>query len=388
MPEDGPRPDPPDRTAGSGRPSPPPPGPSTPPPGSSDGWDPPPGSSDGWDPPPGSSDGWGPPPGAGSAPPSGWGPPPPPASAPWGAPWERHRVVGQPGHLLPYRPLTVGDVLDGCFRLLRPVFGRAALIVLLIMGPYQLLSNLLLARLVPELSDPALLGTAGIELDPMELFLRIGGWGVVLQVVGLLVTVIVVAAIVALVFQADRAEALDVAAAMRTAVSRSGATVGGSVLLLLAGLLALVVVVPLAIGLAFVPIVGVLVLLAAGAVGYGIAAGLYSLLVPVAVVEDRGAWTTFTRALWVLRARFWRVVGVTLLVTLLLGIVSVAVALPLTFLSMAVGPWSWIVDGLSATVMSVVVVPVTAFAALLVYLDARVRREGLDLELRTHGLGG
>jgi hypothetical protein len=190
------------------------------------------------------------------------------------------------------------------------------------------------------------------------------------------------------VFQADRGEPLDVAGALRTAVARSGATVGGSVLLILAGVLSLVVLVPVAIGLAFVPILGIVVLLAVGAIGYGVAAGVYSLIVPVAVVEDRGAWTTFTRALWVLRVRFWRVVGITLLVTLLLGIVSFAVALPLTVLSMAVGPLSWVVDGVTSTLLSLVVVPVTAFAALLVYLDARVRREGLDLELRTRGLGG
>jgi hypothetical protein len=260
--------------------------------------------------------------------------------------------------------------------------------VLLVMGPYQLLSNLVLARLLPELSDPELFGPTGVEFDPMDLLVRVGGWGVLLQVLGLLVTVIVVAAVVALVFQADRGEPLDVAGALRTAVARSGATVGGSVLLILAGVLSLVVLVPVAIGLAFVPILGIVVLLAVGAIGYGVAAGVYSLIVPVAVVEDRGAWTTFTRALWVLRVRFWRVVGITLLVTLLLGIVSFAVALPLTVLSMAVGPLSWVVDGVTSTLLSLVVVPVTAFAALLVYLDARVRREGLDLELRTRGLGG
>jgi hypothetical protein len=382
VPDDGHGSAPSEQPDGSGRP-PPPPGPPSPPPGPTS---PSPGPPS---PPPGASvGGWGPPPGAGgSGRPPGGAPGGAAPSASWPAPWQAPRATGQPGHLLPYRPLTVGDILDGCFRLLRPVFGRAALLVLLVMGPYQLFSNLVVARLLPELTDPELFATAGVEFDPVDLLVRMGGWGVILQVLGLLVTVIVVAAVVALVHQADRDEPLDVVAALRTSFARAGATVGGSVLLILAGVLSLVVLVPLAIGLALVPILGIVVLLGAGAIGYGVAAGLYSLIVPVAVQEDRGAWTTFTRALWVLRVRFWRVVGVTLLVTLLLGIVSFAVALPLTLLSVVAGPFSWVVDGVSSTLISIVVVPVTAFAALLVYLDARVRREGLDLELRARRLG-
>jgi hypothetical protein len=346
-------------------------------------WGPP---SGGWGPPPGPpSGGWGSPPGR-AGPPTGGLPPQVPTPALPGQ--GRRPAPGEPGHLLPYRPLTVGDVLDGAFRLLRPTFTRAALLVLLVVGPYQLLSNLVFARLVPELSDPGAFAQPGVEFDPVELLARVGGWGVVLQVLGLLVHVIVGAAVVALAGQADRAEPLDVLAALRTAVARSGATVGGSVLMLVAGVLALLVVVPVLVGVAFVPILGIVVVLAAVVFGFGVAAGAYSLIVPVAVVEDRGAWTTFTRALWVLRVRFWRVVGVTLLVSLLLALVGFAVVLPLGLLSFVAGPLGWIVDGAASTVVSLLVVPVTAYAALLVYLDARVRREGLDLELRTRRIGG
>lgn len=298
--------------------------------------------------------------------------------------------VGRPGRLLPLRPLTVGDTLDGAFRSLRATFGKAALTVLLILGPYQLASSLLLALVAPEFTSGEILDPAMFD-DPAsvaDLTGRLGIPGILLWVVGLLVNVIAGAAVVALVLRADRGEHLDVRDALRTAVARSGAAVGASVLtfvtLAVVAIAAIALLIPLTIA---VPPLGILLFLVLGVVGVGVGAGIVSLVVPVAVVEDRGAWTTFTRVLWVARVRFWRLLGITLLILLLLGIASLVVSVPLTLLAWVVGSASWIVDGISATLVAVVTLPVGAFAALLVYLDARIRHEGYDLELRTEHLG-
>jgi hypothetical protein len=329
------------------------------------------------------------PPGSGGPPPGWGGQPPSSGTQPpgWGAQPPR---IGHAGHLIRLQPMTVADVLDGAFRMFRSTFARSALLVLVILGPYQLLSSLVLTRLVPEIFGPeAFLDvTDPAELDLAGILGSLGGWGVALQVIGLLVNVIVGAAVVALVLQADRGEGQDVGAALRTGLARSGATVGGSVLVLLLVVAGVVALVPVVVVLVVIPVLGWIALIALIPLVVGLMTGLFSLVVPVAVVEDRGAWTTFRRALWVVRARFWRVIGITLLVLLVLGVVSAIVALPLGLVSIVAGSFGWVVDGISSTAVSVLTLPVTAYAALLVYLDARVRREGLDLEVRTRGLLG
>jgi hypothetical protein len=283
-------------------------------------------------------------------------------------------------------------VLDGAFRALRATFATAALVILLVQGPYQLVTSLVFVRAIPELSDPVVMermfteGTAEVAVVT-----RMMAYGGAVAIVGLLVQVVIGAALVWLALRTDRGEDAGPGAALRASLACSGATLGGTVLVALlgfAGALLVAAVVALLFAVAEVlAFLALLVVIPAALLATAALFGAYLLVIPVAVVEGNGAWTTFRRALWVVRGRFWRVVGVVLLLGLVIVAVSLGFSLVLGFASEAAGAFGWVVDAVSATASALVTAPVTIFGALLLYLDARVRLEGYDLELRARGLG-
>ena len=283
--------------------------------------------------------------------------------------------------------MSIGDVLDGSFRALRATFATAAVLVLLVHGPYQLLSSLAFARLVPELDD--LVGLEQTIVDPVagfELMARVASVGTLSGLVGVVVNVVIGAAVVWCVLQVDRGETPAVAAALRTAVSRIGATLGGSLVLLVAGGLALgftaiVFVVLFAVALPL----GVLIALPVVPLAFLVFAALFYLIPAVAVVEGNGPLLTLQRVLWVLGRRFWRVIGVTFLISLLVSVITLGLGLGLGFLAQLSGGFGWVVEAATNTLVALISVPLTVIAALLVYLDARIRIEGYDLELRAGG---
>jgi hypothetical protein len=112
-----------------------------------------------------------------------------------------------------------------------------------------------------------------------------------------------------------------------------------------------------------------------------------TLLVPPALMlEGQRFWPTVVRAWRLTRGSFWRLLGIYALVVVLLGVLVSLISYPLSLLSVvlaAVAPeWA----ALLATAVTLVLTSTitTAFEAVLVallYIDVRMRREGLDLEL-------
>lgn len=338
-------------------------------------------------------------------PPPPGGPPPPPAG---GVPGPHDRTAGwRPvhpradasaaaigGRLLAIRPMSVGDILDGAFHGLHATFVPAALVVVVLIGPLQLLLNLALTRLVPavtvtgfeafDMDDPAV-----VPLGEVVAFLGVSAIGGILA---FLITLIVSAAVVALVLQVDRGEDPDVASAVRTAGRVLGTTLGASLLLVLGAIAATVAAfVLLAVVVELQPVVGFLllflVMLPAGVILGGAFFGFVNVIIPIAVVERRGVMATIARAFWIVRVRFWRLVGISLLVFLLFIAVFIAVQVPFSILAGLAGGFGWVVTSVGEVLYQVVTIPITVLAVLLVYLDTRVRFEGLDLQLRSRGLG-
>jgi hypothetical protein len=324
--------------------------------------------------------------------------PPPPTPARPTAPttWPTAGGGGAPvgGALLPIRPLSVGDILDGSFKALRATIGPVALLVVTLLGPVQLLFNLVLSRLVPG-AVGAGFGDAFVDVDDA---IGTGDLGAIFGstflfgILSWLITLVVGAAVVALVLQLDRGRENDIGVAIRDAMGVLWPVLAATVLLgfgafaAFFGFVLLAVLVSVAI-----PILGLvlafLVFLPAGIIGGLALLGLINLVVPIAVVERQGPIDTITRAWWVLRRRFWRVVGITALIGLLVGVVTIAVSLPFTIASAFAGGFGWVLESVGSVAAQIASVPLTSFAALLLYLDARARFEGLDLQLRQQQLG-
>jgi hypothetical protein len=115
--------------------------------------------------------------------------------------------------------------------------------------------------------------------------------------------------------------------------------------------------------------------------------GLY---IPVRV----GVWGALRRSWQLVKGKFWRVFGILLFGGLVVQIIGYALQFGITSLVLTVGSWA---DSNGATVVTVIVsvavgifTLMTLIASLafmsavqaLIYLDLRVRREGLDLWMR------
>lgn len=269
--------------------------------------------------------------------------------------------------------------------ILRRGFPTLAAIVLLVHAPYQLASALVLDRFLPELDDPVGMDPFFDGTIPVELLTRILVVAGTTSIVALLVHVLVGGAVAQAVVELDHARAPRAGQALRASAGVSGATLGATVLLLVA---AIVVGGVLAVGIGVLAVLaaplGIVVGIVVVPVLVAAALALGYLVLPIAVAEGTGPLRTLTRALWVLRRRFWWVIGVTMLALLLVAAVSFALTLALGVVALLAGPAAFVVEAVAGTLGALVSVPLTVGAAALIHHDARVRGEGHDLRARAN----
>ena len=131
----------------------------------------------------------------------------------------------------------------------------------------------------------------------------------------------------------------------------------------------------------------------------------FSLSSPALMLEKQGVIASMRRSAKLVRGSWWRVLGVQLLAYLLIAIVEFIVQIPATIIAFLIGGenimdwangtdgstgWTFLtVLGIGAVISSTLTIPVSAGVTALLYMDQRIRREALDLELaRAAGLPG
>lgn len=336
------------------------------------------------------SDGWATPgghdrPDNGAAPPPpppppgvGWPPPPgAPGTPPWGAPPPERPRAG----LVPLYPMGVGDVLDTAFKLLRACAGPAALIVLLVLGPVQVLASAAFVSPFDVFAEPV-----PTAVDGRVLLLSLLG-----SLVSLFVWPLAMAAMTWLGAHADRDHRPDWREALRAGARHYGPTLAAFLLLALGGV-AVAVVVALLVALAVAlgagwaaALLGVVLGLGALVLVVGLVVLGY-LTVPCVVVEGLGPLQAIGRAWQLLRRRFWPTIGVSLavgiVVSLLGGAVSSAISVPAFFGI----PGSWVFIAIGGILDRLITIPLGAFAALAIHVDQRIRTEGYDVAVLVRDL--
>ena len=328
---------------------------------------------------------------------SGGGQQPPPSS--WTLP-------PKPG-LIPLRPLTLGDILGASFKVLRrnprPTFGFAvamqgivAVLTVVVVGLVGFASFSRLATASAEDSADIMVGAFAVTMLSSLLPIALS-----------LVLVALVQGI--LMLEVQRA-ALGEKQTLRQLWHRARGRLGA-----LAGWMLLVAV---AVIIAFATIVGVIVLFSTllGVVGIAIAVlvgifgglglvvigawlGTKLSLVPSVLMGERLTLRAAVARSWSLTGGyFWRTFGIQLLVAVILGFVTQVVTAPVQFLAPMVvflvdpngtgGPVAVIVliAGYLLSLLVVIVVSsltlvVQSACTALIYIDLRMRKEGLDLEL-------
>ena len=291
------------------------------------------------------------------------------------------------GHL---RPMTLADVLDGMFRLIKDHWRTFLLAVGGVLVPLSLASNVVLAGVAPELIVPDIEAL----LDPQQI--EAGG---PLPGVEFIVAVVAVAAI-ALFFTtpiswavctqvagaAIDGRSIAPGTAVKQGLRRWPALLGVFVVQGLA-YLALAAVIGV-VTLAFVQAVGeigALILLPLLLAWFVLCVWLYTrwaLAVPVTVLERAGPLRSLGRSWRLTAGRFWWLLGTLILVQIIAGIVGAIAGTPFQLVSLTPGIGTFfaaLVVSLGSVVTGLITTPVTVNALALLYTDRRVRAEGADL---------
>ncbi|MCI0384995.1 glycerophosphoryl diester phosphodiesterase membrane domain-containing protein [Streptomyces sp. CNQ085] len=342
--------------------------------------------------------------------PQGWGaPPPPPPGGGWGN-WNQPPAA-KPG-VIPLRPLGVGEILDGAVSTARAHWRTTLGISLAVAIMIQLASTVATGIWMRDNSSLRALETEaeptrGEVLDALSGTFSALGVEMLASLIG---TVIATAMLTVVVSRAVLGRPVSMGDAWRDSRPQLARLLG---LTLLVG-----VIVTGAVVLGFLP--GIL-LSAAGSGPAGIGIGLlggfagtaaavwlwvrYCLSAPALMLERQGVLASLRRSAKLVRNSWWRIFGIQLLTVVLVFMVGMIIQLPVSFLapvlsgdgidplvSGAVAEITWtylIVVGIGAVLASTITLPISAGVTALLYMDQRIRREALDLELaRAAGVPG
>ncbi len=108
---------------------------------------------------------------------------------------------------------------------------------------------------------------------------------------------------------------------------------------------------------------------------------LSTLVTPCLMGEDLGAITSMKRSWRLVRRRFWPIVWVTFLAGIITSLVGNILGFPMFFGMGIGGTVGGVIVMVTAMLVLFITQPFTALVATLQYLNCRIRNEGLDLEI-------
>ena len=354
-------------------------------------------------------------PGGGYPPPTAYPRPgpdhPPPSSAPapqgpvpvQGPPpgWVPPQLAPKPG-VIPLRPLTIGEIWGGVMTAVRgnpaATIGLALVTSAVVLVPLTLVGVWVAENVAGSASTAPPDASAADSADVM--FAAFNGQlaGSIPQLASYVTALLLPLFMAVVIGQGVQGRRIGLGETARAARGRIWAAIG---VLFLAGLAALI-----AFGILIAVVVAAW---ATAGDGGGGGAGLVTFLavvvaiwlivlfsvrwcfaVTVVVLEGAGPVTALRRSWALTRKRgFWRLFGIRLLTGIVVGIAGSVIAVPLSLLSGlisagAVAGSLWLVPVLQAgtvLVQSVLTTPFSSGVDSLLYVDQRIRYEGLDVAL-------
>lgn len=346
---------------------------------------------------------WPPPPGEqpqqGAVAPSS---PPPPGQPVHQPTWAQPLPPAHKPGAIPLRPLGLGDMLDGAFRLVRfnpgATVGASVLVAAVAMALPLVVTGAITATGDSLEGFGASLDDPNWEPGNSEIVGMVAAFGslllgTVLQAFG---TILVSGMISHVAHAAAIGKKLTLGQAWAATHGNRWRLIGLAVLFLLFYLmmfaLAAVPVVALAIMVdSPVPaiLVGVLMILLLIVASIFVSVRFYLLAIPALMLEHTGVVGAVRRA-WQLSARqFWRLLGIWLLTAIIAGFASQIVGFPISLVSSIVGiaaPDLYLLATIAGTAISTVVAaaiatPFTGAVTNLQYLDQRIRKESYEVDL-------
>jgi len=245
------------------------------------------------------------------------------------------------------RPRSATELVDAAFQVLRAHYGQLVVCSAIAYLPMLLLRLFVIGDTTRYLNgDPAAMQS--------DIFMT-----TLWTMLGSLVTYSLMSAVlVVLTSQAYLGDTVDVGDAVRRVVPRVVPVLIASVIRSVLFILGFI--------LLFVP-------------GFWVLARYFA-VVPAVVLEDAGTLRSFSRSAELSRGRKWHILGTLALVTIIYYLLVAGVSL----IGALAG--KFVVQTMVSSVAAILVYPVVAITEALLYYDARIRSEGLDIELMTDAL--
>jgi len=338
----------------------------------------------------------------------GYGPPGAPPSYPR---WQSQPQAPKPG-VIPLRPLGVGEILDGAFTSIRrnprATLGIAALL-LTASAVITTTLSLILLHYVGTVNLPS----PGQQLTTAQTSRLLTRFAEVLAptaTVSLVLAFIVDTALTGLltvvIGRSVLGHKITAGEAWQIARPRMAALIGTTLLipLILIGLWAVYALVLVILAVLHAP--GALI---GGLAALGAIAGIiltiwftimFRMAAQVVVLEREGPVRALGRSWRLVRGSFWRVLGITLLAGLIVAVTAGVLQIPFSLIAAVAGGGNSLLPSTGGSVAGILISavggvvagavarPISAGVAVLLYVDLRMRREGLDLVLQTAAGGG
>lgn len=300
-------------------------------------------------------------------------PPPPPPSYQAQPNWKVG--LGRPG-VIPLRPLNLTDILDGAITAMRRhwrmIFGAAAVTAVLTAAIN--LVGLLLVDTSAELEQIRDLGPAATDQELMNQMLGLLGGTLastsITLVATLLGTTVLTGFLTVVMGKAVLGKPVVFKEAVQEALPRLLPLLGLTVLYTLAIMVAAIFcLVPAIIPYTF-----------------------WALASPAFILERGTVREAFRRSVKLVSGMFWRIFGILLLATVISSFLASIISLPFSFgaflsifgdLEQVYIPSTGdlILQSIGTVIAQTIVGPFTALVTVILYIDQRMRREGMDIEL-------
>lgn len=309
-----------------------------------------------------------------------------------------HLPADKPG-IVPLRPLSLGELYDGAFGAVRHNPGVTLGLTAVIVVAAVAVGTLISIPLTTLFTD--LFGSLFAEVGTEPAFEELGFTQEILGVTygsaigtGMLLTLATPLAMGVMAISVSDSvigRKISVSDAWARTVKRAWFLIGFSLLSMLVVLVVYALATSIVVGLFLIDptvgVIGIFLVLAALLVGAVWAFTRVILIPPALAVEGGGFWETCRRAWKLTRGTFWRVLGIYLLTSLILGIIGQVVAVPVSLLLslsmvMQSGAGLAVSYGITYVITGGMSVLFLGGVIALLYIDTRMRREGLDVQLQ------
>jgi hypothetical protein len=263
--------------------------------------------------------------------------------------------------------MTLSDILDGAFKLLKANAKTIFTIVAMLVIPFQILAALLERNLLggrglfSQINDPSAVATSSSTGGGAHLQIASG----VVTLINLLLLPFIAGAVAKVVAASYVGDQLSAGQALRAVRRRFWPLLGawwiwhplewiGFVLCIFPGLALMT---------------------------------MFVMVAPAIVTEELGPIQGLRRSWRLAKRRFWPTMGIALLGGLIASVLGQVLGGVPSFIALVIGlRWGWILLAVGSSLTSLLVTPLVSIIATLLYFDARIRTEGFDLQVIAAGL--